>query len=93
VVPVRGSWILKLSGTGPVCGPSKKGNGTGTGPDFKALGIIHFKEEQTYSTVTITNLLSYIAMKLNVERESEGVNWSFFLDIWIGVNSIANRND
>jgi hypothetical protein len=31
------SWILKLSGTGPVCGPSKKGNGTGTGPDFKAL--------------------------------------------------------
>jgi hypothetical protein len=37
-VPIRGSWILKLSGTGPVCGPSKKGNGTGTGPDFKALG-------------------------------------------------------
>jgi hypothetical protein len=30
--------------------------------------------------------------KLNVERESEGVNRGFFLDIWIGVNSIANRN-
>ena len=25
VVLVRGSWILKLSGTGPVRGPSKKG--------------------------------------------------------------------
>ena len=37
VVPVRGSWILKLSGTGPVFGPSKKGNRTETGPDFKAL--------------------------------------------------------
>jgi hypothetical protein len=36
-VPVSGSWILKFSGTGPVCGPSKKGNRTGTGPDFKAL--------------------------------------------------------
>ena len=36
-VPVRGSWILKLSGTGPVRGPSKKGNRTETGPDFKAL--------------------------------------------------------
>ena len=38
-VPVRGSWILKLSGTGPVRGPSKKGNRTGTGPDFKALVV------------------------------------------------------
>jgi hypothetical protein len=37
-VPVRGSWILKLSGTGPVRGPFKKGNRTETGPDFKALG-------------------------------------------------------
>ena len=36
-VPVRGSCILKLSGTGPVHGPSKKGNRTETGPDFKAL--------------------------------------------------------
>ena len=36
-VPVRGSCILKLSGTSPVCGPSKKGNRTKTGPDFKAL--------------------------------------------------------
>jgi hypothetical protein len=36
-VPVRGSWILKLSGTGPVRGLSKKGNSTETGPDFKAL--------------------------------------------------------
>jgi hypothetical protein len=36
-VPVRGSWILKLSGTGPVRGPSKKGTRTETGPDFKAL--------------------------------------------------------
>jgi hypothetical protein len=36
-VPVRGSWILKLSGTGPVRGPSKKGNWTETGLDFKAL--------------------------------------------------------
>ena len=36
-VPVCGSCILKLSGTGPVRGPSKKGNRTGTGPDFKAL--------------------------------------------------------
>ena len=38
-VPVRGSCILKLSGTGPVRGPSKKGNRTETGPDFKALAI------------------------------------------------------
>ena len=37
-VPVHGSCILKLSRTGPVCGPSKKGNRTETGPDFKALG-------------------------------------------------------
>ena len=36
-VPVHGSCILKLSGTGPVCGPSKKGNRTETGLDFKAL--------------------------------------------------------
>ena len=36
-VPVRGSCILKLSRTCPVCGPSKKGNRTETGPDFKAL--------------------------------------------------------
>ena len=39
VVLVRGSCILKLSGTGPVRGPSKKGNRTETGPDFKALFI------------------------------------------------------
>ena len=38
-VPVRGSCILKPSGTGPVRGPSKKGNRTETGPDFKALRI------------------------------------------------------
>ena len=38
-VPVRGSCILKPSGTGPVRGPSKKGNRTETGPDFKALGL------------------------------------------------------
>ena len=36
-VLVRSPWILKLSGTGPVRGPSKKGNRTETGPDFKAL--------------------------------------------------------
>ena len=36
-VPVHGSCILKLSGTGPVRGPSKKDNRTETGPDFKAL--------------------------------------------------------
>ena len=36
-VPVHSSCILKLSGTGPVRGPSKKGNRTETGPDFKAL--------------------------------------------------------
>ena len=40
-VPVHGSCILKLSGTGPVCGPSKKGNRTETGPDFKALITNH----------------------------------------------------
>ena len=41
-VPVHGSCILKLSGTGPVWGPSKKGNRTETRPDFKALRrIIH----------------------------------------------------
>ena len=39
-VPVCGSCILKLSGTGPVRGPSKKGNRTETGPDFKALSRI-----------------------------------------------------
>ena len=38
-VLVRGSWIQKLSGTGPVRGPSKKGNRTETGPDFKALNL------------------------------------------------------
>jgi hypothetical protein len=36
-VLVRGSWILKLYGTVQVRGPSKKGNRTETGPDFKAL--------------------------------------------------------
>ena len=36
-VPVCGSCILKLSRTGQVRGPSKKGNRTETGPDFKAL--------------------------------------------------------
>jgi hypothetical protein len=36
-VPVCGSWILKLSGTGLVRGPPKKSNRTETGPDFKAL--------------------------------------------------------
>ena len=36
-VAVHGSCILKLSGTGPVRSPSKKGNRTKTGPDFKAL--------------------------------------------------------
>ena len=36
-VPVRGSCILKLSGTGPVRSPFKKGNRTETRPDFKAL--------------------------------------------------------
>ena len=39
VVPVCGSCILKPSGTGPVRGPSKKGNRTETGPDFKALSL------------------------------------------------------
>ena len=39
-VPVHSSCILKLSGTGPVCGPSKKGNRTETGLDFKTLDII-----------------------------------------------------
>ena len=36
-VLVCGSWILKLSETGLVRGPSKKSNRTETGPDFKAL--------------------------------------------------------
>ena len=36
-VPVSSSCILKLSGTGPVCGPSKKDNRTETRLDFKAL--------------------------------------------------------
>jgi hypothetical protein len=40
-VPVRGSWIMKLSGTNLVCGPSKKGNRTETRPDFKALWTSH----------------------------------------------------
>ena len=40
-VLVRGSCILKLSGTVPVRGPSKKGNRTETGPDFKALWTSH----------------------------------------------------
>ena len=33
VVPVHGSCILNLSGTGPVCGPSIKGNITETGDE------------------------------------------------------------
>ena len=37
VVPVHNSYILKLSGTSPVRGPSKKDNRTETGLDFKAL--------------------------------------------------------
>ena len=36
-VAVSGYWILKLSGTGLVYDPSKKGNRTETGPDLKAL--------------------------------------------------------
>jgi hypothetical protein len=39
-VPVCGSWILKLYGTGPVRDPSKKGTRSETGPDFKALQIV-----------------------------------------------------
>ena len=39
-VPVRSSCILKLYVTGPVRGPSKKGNRTETGPDFKALVFV-----------------------------------------------------
>jgi hypothetical protein len=39
LVPVCGSWILKLSETGPVHGPSKKGNRTKIGRDLKALNI------------------------------------------------------
>ena len=38
-VLVRGSWILKVSGTGLVFSPSKKGNRTETRPDFKALNL------------------------------------------------------
>jgi hypothetical protein len=30
--------------------------------------------------------------KLNVERESKGINRGFFLDVWISVNSVPNRN-
>ena len=43
-VLVHGSWILKLSGTGLVRGPSKKGNRTETGPDFKALVVVQVDE-------------------------------------------------
>ena len=39
VVLVHGSCILKLSGTELVRNPSKKGNRTKTGLDFKALGL------------------------------------------------------
>ena len=46
-VPVHGSCILKLSGTCPVRGPSKKGNRTETGPDFKALNKTAVIEENT----------------------------------------------
>ena len=42
-VPVHSSCILKLSGTRPVRGPSKKGNRIETGPDFKALDLISGK--------------------------------------------------
>ena len=40
-VLVHGSCILKLSGTGPVRGPSKKGNRTKTRPDFKTLKLMN----------------------------------------------------
>ena len=40
-IPVRGSWILKISRTGPDLGASKKGKKTRTGLDFKALHAIH----------------------------------------------------
>jgi hypothetical protein len=59
-VPVRGSWILKLSGTGPVRGPSKKGNRTETGPDFKALklsnnGLNMTRERVSYDTCDLVD--------------------------------------
>jgi hypothetical protein len=64
-VPVRGSWILKLSGTGPVRGPSKKGNRTEpeTGPDFKALNKYEYSgmvrhEGQSLPQPLQINLLS-----------------------------------
>ena len=41
-VLVHNSCILKLSGTSPVCSPSKKGNRTETGLDFKALNNMVF---------------------------------------------------
>ena len=52
-VPVRGSCILKLSGTSPVRGPFKKGNRTETGPDFKALmktGCPHYRLPSSRTT-------------------------------------------
>ena len=33
-VPVRFFWILEIPRTGPVLGPSKNSEKTGTGPDF-----------------------------------------------------------
>ena len=58
-VPVRGSCILKPSGTSPVRGPSKKGNRTETGPDFKALGdlVQIYQSDLDYTFKTERKLL------------------------------------
>ena len=49
-VAVHSSCVLKLSGTGPVRGPSKKGNRTETGPDFKALYLTPMSKRVSIAT-------------------------------------------
>ena len=86
-VPVRGFCILKPSGTGPVRGPSKKGNRTETGPDFKALMLCDSQARMTWRmmqdcTLLVTNnyvvrvrmfLVVLFAHSLEVQSYDDGI--------------------
>ena len=85
MVPVHGSCILKLSGTGPVCGPSKKGNRTETRPDFKALCACRYnKYIVTFGMTKSLGTISQWWGQAGCNRTTEGVciwlipKWAFW---------------
>ena len=70
-VPVHGSCILKLSGTGPVRGPSKKGKRTETGPDFKALD----KKEHLNSTQQPLDVDELSVLISTIIGDADDITW------------------